>query len=215
MKVLKSLIVSVAISASTVERETLNEEESLSKQKAGKDFSLYVESRDECPPFETSFCEERACEEWSCTNGDKEFSKCTAIVSNSDDSTERTCSCHVDLGAFSVFSGCKWKERTIISTSTTTTASKTTSTSTSTPSTIIYSTVKSEEAEQMLFDVELLGSDKNYEEELEEDDEKIQEYESRNFEHYRRAYPISGRQKYTKWDGGMGNAILAEGEYSN
>ena len=67
----------------------------------------------------------------------------------------------------------------------------------------------------MLFDVELLGSDKNYEDELEEEDEEYEEYDSRSFEHYRRAYPISRKEKYRKWDGGMGNAISREGEYWN
>ena len=102
--------------------------------------------------------------------------------------------------------------------STTTISTTTTSTTTSTTTTTT-TTTSSTQAENMLFDVELLGSDKNYEEELEEleyeEQEEYDDYEEGYgkalLNHPPRAYPISGKRKQRKWDEGMGKTITREG----
>ena len=67
-------------------------EENVPTQKTGQDFSLFVESRENCPDHETSFCEEenssRACGEWNCPDGISEFSSCTVVVENDSWSQE-------------------------------------------------------------------------------------------------------------------------------
>ena len=60
----------------------------------------------------------------------------------------------------------------------------------------------------MFLDVELLGSDKNYEEEPEEKEKDYETY---------RPYPISNRRKENhqrEWEGKMGKTIIREGKFA-
>ncbi|CAG5102877.1 Oidioi.mRNA.OKI2018_I69.chr1.g507.t1.cds [Oikopleura dioica] len=91
---------------------------------------------------------EEVCGEWVCTDGALEFSTCTVVFDKNQEKSfenvERTCKCHIDVGPFKVFTGCKWirslnteekpeKESRKSTTSVSTTSSTKTTTTTSTP----------------------------------------------------------------------------------